>query len=83
MTTQIDKALLQELLTANQSLSNAITQILTSLDDERWVTSAQAEAELGIPAQTVRYLARTGKVASRKLSDRRVEVLFSDLQERA
>lgn len=83
MTTQIDKALLQELLTANQSLSNAIAQILTSLDDERWVTPLQAEAELGIPAQTVRYMARTGKVASRKLSERRVEVFLSDLQGKA
>lgn len=83
MTTQIDKALIEQLITASQSLNAAMTQILVSLKDERWVTSAQAEAELGIPAQTVRYLARTGKVASRKLSDRRVEVLFSDLQERA
>lgn len=34
MTAQIDKALLHDLLTANQALSSAITQILTSLDDE-------------------------------------------------
>lgn len=83
MTAQIDKALLHDLPTANQALSSAITQILTSLDDERWVTPLQAQQELGIDAQTVRRLARSGRVASRRPSERRMEVRLSDLQQRA
>lgn len=82
MTAQIDKSLLQDLLTANQAISNAITQILVSLDDERWVTPLQAEAELGIPSQTIRYLARSGKVSSRLIGKKRMEVKLSDLQAR-
>lgn len=83
MTAQIDKSLLQDLLTANQAISNAITQILVSLDDERWVTPLQAEAELGIQSQTIRYLARSGKVSSRLIGKKRMEVRLSDLQARA
>ena len=83
MTAQIDKSLLQDLLTANQAISNVITQILDSLDDERWVTPLQAEAELGIPSQTIRYLARSGKVSSRLIGKKRMEVLLSDLQAKA
>jgi hypothetical protein len=83
MTAQIDKSLLEDLLTANQAMSNAITKILSSLKDERWVTPLQAEAELGIPSQTIRYLARSGQVASRLIGKKRMEVLLSDLQSRA
>ena len=83
MTAQIDKSLLQDLLTANQAISNVITQILDSLDDERWVTPLQAEAELGIPSQTIRYLARSGKVSSRLIGKKRMEILLSDLQAKA
>ncbi|MEA4865320.1 MAG: hypothetical protein VB088_07975 [Sphaerochaeta sp.] len=83
MTAQIDKSLLEDLLTANQAMSNAITKILSSIKDERWVTPLQAEAELGIPSQTIRYLARSGQVASRLIGKKRMEVLLSDLQSRA
>lgn len=83
MTSQIDPALIEQLITASQSLNAAMTQILVSLKDDRWVTPLQAEAELGIPSQTIRYLARSGKVSSRLIGKKRMEVKLSDLQERA
>ncbi len=81
MTTQIDPALIEQLITASQNLNAAMTQILSSLTDERWVTPLQAQQELGIDAQTVRRLARSGRVASRRPSERRMEVKLSDLQQ--
>ncbi len=83
MTSQIDPALIEQLITASQSLNAAMTQILVSLKDDRWVTPLQAEAELGIPSQTIRYMARNGKVSSRLIGKKRMEVKLSDLQERA
>ena len=53
------------------------------VNDERWVTPLQAEAELGIPSQTIRYLARSGKVSSRLIGKKRMEILLSDLQAKA
>lgn len=83
MTSQIDPALIEQLITASQSLNAAMTQILVSLKDDRWVTPLQAEAELGIPSQTIRYLARSGKVSSRLIGKKRMEILLSDLQAKA
>ena len=83
MTAQIDPALIEQLSTAVISMNSALTQILSSLKEERWVTPLQAEAELGIPSQTIRYLARSGKVSSRLIGKKRMEVRLSDLQARA
>ena len=83
MIVQIDKTYIKQLVTASAALNSALTQILTSLEDDRWVPPVQAEAELGINAQTVRHLARSGQVASRRLSERRIEVKILDLQQRA
>lgn len=83
MTAQIDPAVIEQLVSASQSLISAMTQILSSLKEERWVTPLQAEAELGIPSQTIRYLARSGKVSSRLIGKKRMEVRLSDLQARA
>ncbi len=83
MTAQIDKAVIEQLVTASAALTNALTQILTSLNDDRWITPVEAEADLGISAQTVRHLARSGQIASRRRSERRIEVKLSDLQQRA
>ena len=83
MTAQIDRETLKQLSAALQLIGSVTEQILSSLNDERWVTPLQAEAELGIPSQTIRYLARSGKVSSRLIGKKRMEVKISDLQARA
>lgn len=40
-------------------------------------------AELGIPSQRIRYMARSGQIASRLIGKKRMEILISDLQARA
>lgn len=83
MTAQIDRETLKQLSAALQLIGSVTEQILSSLNDERWVTPLQAEAELGIPSQTIRYLARSGKVSSRLIGKKRMEILLSDLQAKA
>lgn len=81
MTVQIDKDQLKEMIQANMAFNQAMATILSSLDNaETWLSPADAEKATGVPAQTVRHLARNNKIQSRKKSKKLIEVLLSDLQ---
>lgn len=81
MTIQIDKDTIEKMVAANIAMNTVLTNILSSLNEERWVSPAQAEAETGISAQTVRWMARNGKIESRRIGPgkRLMEVKLSDL----
>lgn len=84
MTVQIDKGLLQEMIQANMAFNQAMASILSSLDNsDVWLSPADAQQATGVPAQTVRHLARTGQVQSRKKSQKLIEVLLSDVERHA
>ena len=81
MIVQIDKDQLKEMIQANMAFNRAMTSILSSLDNaETWLTPADAEKATGVPAQTVRHLARNNKIQSRKKSQKLIEILLSDLK---
>lgn len=81
MTVQIDKGLLQEMIQANMAFNQVMVSLLSSLDSaEKWLSPADAERTTGVPAQTIRHLARTNRIQSRKKSAKLIEVLLSDLE---
>jgi len=81
MIVQIDKGLLQEMIHANMAFNSAMASILSSLDDDKWLSPADAQKATGVPAQTIRHLARSGRIQSRKKSQKLVEVLLSDVEQ--
>jgi len=83
MTAQIDKALLQDMIQANMAFNQAMVSILSSLNTDQWLSPADAENATGVSAQTIRHLARSGQVQSRKKSAKLIEVLLSDVEQHA
>lgn len=81
MTTTITREAIEQIIAANAAFNAALTSILSSLDEDRWVTPAEAEAETGIKAQTVRWMVRNGKLESRRKGPKGklIEVRLSDL----
>ena len=81
MTVQIDKALLQDMIQANMAFNHAMASILQSLDTtDVWLSPADAQEATGVPAQTIRHLARSGRIQSRKKGQKLIEVLLSDVE---
>lgn len=80
MTVQIDKDLLQQMVEANMAINQAMTTFLSSLNTDVWLSPADAQEATGVPAQTIRHLARSGQVQHRMKSQKLYEVLLSDVE---
>ena len=83
MTINIEQELVEQMIKANMALNTAMSKILESLQNGQWLTPTEAEKVTGIPSQTIRYLARSGRIESRKKSQKLIEVLLSDLKKEA
>ena len=80
MTAQIDNALLQEMIQATMAMNQAMATLLSSLKTEVWLSPADAQEATGVPAQTIRHLARSGRIQVRRKSQKLYEVLLSDVE---
>ena len=81
MTATITREAIEKIIAANAAFNEALTSILSTMSEERWVTPAEAEAETGIKAQTIRWMVRNGKIESRRKGPqgKLIEVKLSDL----
>jgi len=83
MMVTIDQALVEQMIQTNIAFNNVMAQILSTLQEEQWVSPSEASTETGIPVQRIRFLARSGKIKSRKKSQKLIEVLLSDVKKDA
>jgi hypothetical protein len=77
-----NSALLAELLENTNRQIQLIGKLLSVMreSEDRWVDTRIAERETGIPAERIRYLARSGQIQNKKIGQRKLSVKLSDLE---
>lgn len=83
MTVNISAELLHKIAQATSLYTEVLQQLISEINEERWVSPADAEAETGIDAQTIRRLARAGRIKSQKKGQKLIVVPISEVKEYA
>lgn len=83
MTVSIDQDLVVQMIQTSIAYNDVMAKILSSLQDDQWLSPSEASEITGVPVQRVRHLARSGQVHSRKKSQKLIEVLLSDVKKEA
>lgn len=83
MTVNISAELLHKVAQATSLYAEVLQQLISEINEERWVSPADAQAETGIDAQNIRRLARAGRIKSQKKGQKLVVVSLSDVKEYA
>lgn len=81
MNISIDKDLLEQLVQTNIAYNSVMSRLLESIrDDDEWVGTGKARTLTGISTERIRYLARSGRIQSRKIGPKLIEVRLRDLK---
>ena len=83
MTVNISQELLSKLVQATALYNSVLEELLLEMRAERWVSPADAQAETGIDAQTIRRLARSGRIKSQKKGQKLIVVPLSEVKQYA
>lgn len=83
MTVNISAELLSKIAQATTLYAEVLQQLISEMNEERWVSPADAQNETGIDAQTIRRLARAGRIKSQKKGQKLIVVPISEVKQYA
>jgi hypothetical protein len=73
---------IKALVEATRAQNAALLAVLEGFaeEEDRWVDTNVAERETGIPANRIRYLARSNQIQSKRTGQRKLSVRLKDLE---